>query len=112
MFETIGRTHGGLDLLVHGAAFAPREALAAPFVQTSREAFRIALDVSAYSLVALANGAAPLMAARGGGSILTLTYLGADARVPQLQRDGRGQGGARVLGALPRERPRSARTSA
>ena len=82
VFETIGRTHGGLDLLVHGAAFAPREALSAPFVQTSREAFRVALDVSAYSLVALANGAAPLMAARGGGSILTLTYLGADRVFP------------------------------
>jgi enoyl-[acyl-carrier protein] reductase I len=82
VFESIGQTHGGLDVLVHGAAFAPREALAAPFVQTSREAFRIALDVSAYSLVALANAAAPLMAARGGGSILTLTYLGASRVFP------------------------------
>jgi enoyl-[acyl-carrier protein] reductase I len=77
MFEAVGRECGGLDFVVHGAAYAPREALAAPFVETPREAFRVALDVSAYSLVALARGAAPLMAARGGGSILTLTYLGA-----------------------------------
>jgi enoyl-[acyl-carrier protein] reductase I len=82
LFEAVARDHGGLDVLVHGAAFAPREALSAPFVRTSREAFRIAMDVSAYSLVALANGAAPLMAARGGGSILTLTYLGASRVFP------------------------------
>jgi enoyl-[acyl-carrier protein] reductase I len=77
LFETIGREFGGLDFLVHGAAFAPREELDRRFVDTSREGFRIALDVSAYSLVALARGAAPLMEARGGGSILTLSYLGA-----------------------------------
>lgn len=68
--------HGGLDFLVHAAAFAPREELTRPFVETSREGFRTALDVSAYSLVALAREARPLMQARGGGSILTLTYLG------------------------------------
>ncbi|MCU0257270.1 MAG: enoyl-ACP reductase [Vicinamibacterales bacterium] len=82
VFASLAEQHGGLDLLVHGVAFAPREALAAPFVQTTREAFRVALDVSAYSLVALANGAAPLMAARGGGSIVTLTYLGAERVLP------------------------------
>ena len=82
VFDAIRAQHGGLDLLVHGAAFAPREALSAPFVETSREAFRVALDVSAYSLVALAAGAVPLMAARGGGSILTLTYLGAERVFP------------------------------
>jgi enoyl-[acyl-carrier protein] reductase I len=82
LFEEVGARCGGLDFLVHAAAFAPREALAAPFVQTSREAFRIALDVSAYSLVALSAGAAPLMAARGGGSILTLTYLGSERVFP------------------------------
>jgi enoyl-[acyl-carrier protein] reductase I len=80
VFEAIGREFGGLDFLVHGAAFAPPGELAAPFLQTSREGFRVALDVSAYSLVALARGAAPLMERRGGGSILTLTYLGS-ARV-------------------------------
>ena len=61
---------------MHGAAFAPRESLSAPFYETTREAFRISLDVSAYSLIALARGAVPLMEKRGGGSILTLTYLG------------------------------------
>jgi enoyl-[acyl-carrier protein] reductase I len=80
--QALRERHGGVDLLVHGAAFAPREALAAPFVQTPREAFRIALDVSAYSLVALAAVVAPLMAERGGGSILTLTYLGAERVFP------------------------------
>jgi enoyl-[acyl-carrier protein] reductase I len=80
LFETIDREFGGLDFLVHGAAFAPREELAAgfPFVQTSREGFRLTLDISAYSLIALSRGALPLMERRGGGSILTLTYLGSE----------------------------------
>ncbi|MSO48642.1 MAG: enoyl-ACP reductase [Acidobacteria bacterium] len=78
LFENIQTQHGGLDFMVHGAAYALREDLAAPFSQTSREGFRIALEVSAYSLVALTRRAAPLMAARGGGSIVTLTYLGSD----------------------------------
>jgi enoyl-[acyl-carrier protein] reductase I len=73
---------GGLDFLVHGAAFAPREEITRPFVETSREGFRVALDVSAYSLIALARGAQPLMAAKGGGSILTLTFLGSDRVFP------------------------------
>jgi enoyl-[acyl-carrier protein] reductase I len=63
LFAAIEKDHGGLDFMLHGAAFALREDLAAPFVQTSREGFRIALDVSAYSLVALSRRAAPLMAA-------------------------------------------------
>ncbi len=77
-FAQVDANFGGLDFLVHGAAFAPREELAAPFVQTSREGFRMSLDISAYSLIALARGAAPLMEKRGGGSILTLTYLGSE----------------------------------
>lgn len=81
-FEQVEATFGGLDFLVHGAAFAPREELAAPFVQTTREGFRLSLDISAYSLIALARGAAPLMERRGGGSILTLTYLGSDRVFP------------------------------
>jgi enoyl-[acyl-carrier protein] reductase I len=72
----LDREFGGLDFLVHGAAFAPADALSKPFVETSRESFRIALDISAYSLVALTRAVAPLMAKRGGGSILTLTYIG------------------------------------
>jgi enoyl-[acyl-carrier protein] reductase I len=78
LFAEVERVHGGLDFVVHGAAYALREDLAAPFVQTSREGFRVALDVSAYSLVAVARRAAPLMEKRGGGSILTLTYLGSE----------------------------------
>jgi enoyl-[acyl-carrier protein] reductase I len=73
---TIDREFGGLDFFVHGAAFAPGDALNKPFVETSRESFRIALDVSAYSFVGLTRAIVPLMAKRGGGSILTLTYLG------------------------------------
>ena len=61
---------------MHGAAFAPAAELSNPFLQTSREGFRIALDVSAYSLIALTRAVAPLMEKRGGGSVLTLTYLG------------------------------------
>jgi enoyl-[acyl-carrier protein] reductase I len=67
---------GGLDFLVHGAAFAPKADLDNPFVQTTREGFRIAMDVSAYSLIALTRAAVPLMERRGGGSVITLTYLG------------------------------------
>jgi len=82
VFSSIQQKHGGLDFLVHSAAFAQPQDLKEPFVQTSREGFRIALDVSAYSLVAMARGAAPLMDARGGGSILTLTYLGSERVFP------------------------------
>jgi enoyl-[acyl-carrier protein] reductase I len=78
VFEAIDREFAGLDFVVHGAAFAPREELSAPFVQTSREGFRQSLDISAYSLIALSRAALPLMERRGGGSILTLTYLGSD----------------------------------
>ena len=78
VFEAIDREFGGLDFLVHGAAYARKEELTSPFVETSREGFRLALDVSAYSLIALSRPAAPLMERRGGGSILTLTYLGSD----------------------------------
>jgi enoyl-[acyl-carrier protein] reductase I len=76
VFATIDKEFGGLDFLVHGAAFAPPHELSAPFVQTTREGFRVSLDVSAYSLIALTRGAVPLMERRGGGSVLTLTYLG------------------------------------
>ncbi len=82
MYEETRRGFGGLDFLVHGVAFAPREELDRRFVDTSREGFRLALDVSAYSLVALARGASELMAPRGGGSMLTLSYLGATRVFP------------------------------
>ena len=67
---------GGVDFVLHGAAFAPKDELNNPFVQTSREGFRVALDVSAYSLIGLTRAMVPLMKKRGGGSVLTLTYLG------------------------------------
>jgi enoyl-[acyl-carrier protein] reductase I len=73
---------GGLDFVVHGAAFAPREELTRPFVETSREGFRLALDVSAFSLIAVARATAPLLEKGGGGSILTLTYLGSQRVFP------------------------------
>ena len=71
---------GGLDFAVHAVAFALREELDGEFVQTSREGYRIAQDVSSYSLTALTRRVAPLMT--GGGSILTLTYLGGERVVP------------------------------
>jgi enoyl-[acyl-carrier protein] reductase I len=82
VFANVQQEFGGLDFLVHGAAFAPREELSAPFANTTREGFRVALDISAYSLIALARRAAPLMEARGGGSVLTLSYLGSERVFP------------------------------
>ncbi len=80
VFAEIEREFGGLDFLVHGAAFAPPQELASDFhfVDTTRAGFKLSMDVSAYSLIALARGAMPLMEKRGGGSILTLTYLGSE----------------------------------
>jgi enoyl-[acyl-carrier protein] reductase I len=77
-----GEAFGGLDFVVHGAAFAPREELTRPFVETSRDGFHLALDVSAYSLIAVARATAPLLEKRGGGSMLTLTYLGSERVFP------------------------------
>ncbi len=82
LFTKLGQEFGALDFLVHGAAFARKEELSEPFVNTSREGFRLAMDISAYSLIALARGAAPLMEKRGAGSILTLTYLGSERVFP------------------------------
>ena len=81
LFEQLKQRYGKLDALVHSVAYAPPEALKDDFVNTSREAFRIALDTSAYSLVAVSRAAAPLMT--DGGSILTLTYYGAEKVVPR-----------------------------
>lgn len=82
VFAKLASTWGNLDILVHAVAFAPREALAGGFTEsTSRESFRVAHDVSSYSLTLLARGAAPLMAGRAG-AILTLSYLGAVRSVP------------------------------
>lgn len=82
MYAAVAEKWGGLDILVHAIAFADREDLKGRFVDTSREGFRLALDVSAYSLVALARGALPLMAAGGGGSVITLTFDGSQRVFP------------------------------
>lgn len=76
------RTHTDkVDLVLHSVAFAPKEALEGDFLSTSREAYRVAHDVSAYSLVALAREAAPLMTA--GGSIIAMTYYGSAKVIPR-----------------------------
>ena len=80
VFSEVGAKFGKLNLLLHSVAFAPKEALEGDFVNTSREAFRVAHDVSAYSLVALARGAASLMT--DGGSIVAMSYYGAEKVVP------------------------------
>jgi enoyl-[acyl-carrier protein] reductase I len=80
VFRTVGEKFGKLHLLLHSVAFAPKTALEGEFVNTSREAFRIAHDVSAYSLIALARAAAPLMT--DGGSIIGMSYYGAEKVVP------------------------------
>jgi enoyl-[acyl-carrier protein] reductase I len=83
VFAEVGEAfEGGLDLLVHSVAFAAAEDLEGRFTDTPRDRFWLALDVSAYSLVACARAAEPLMEARGGGSILTMTYLGGERAVP------------------------------
>jgi enoyl-[acyl-carrier protein] reductase I len=76
VFEKWGRAHGELDILVHALAFARREDLEGAFVDTSRDGFALALDVSAYSLVALVREARPYLHA--GSSVLTLSYYGAE----------------------------------
>jgi len=81
LFEQLKSRYGKLDALVHSIGFAPAEELKGEFVDTSREGFRIAHDISVYSLVALAHAARPLMA--DGGSIITLTYYGAEKVVPK-----------------------------
>jgi enoyl-[acyl-carrier protein] reductase I len=80
VFKTASEKFGKLHLLLHSVAFAPKDALEGQFVNTSREAFRVAHDVSAYSLIALARAAAPLMTE--GGSIVAMTYYGSEKVVP------------------------------
>ena len=80
VFKSVGEKFGKLHLLLHSVAFAPKEALENEFLNTSREAFRIAHDISAYSLVALARAVAPLMSE--GGSIVAMTYYGAEKVMP------------------------------
>jgi len=80
LFGELQKRYGKLDCVVHSVAFAPADELKNDFAQTTREGFRIALDVSCYSLIAVSRAAAPLMS--DGGSIVTLTYYGAERVVP------------------------------
>jgi enoyl-[acyl-carrier protein] reductase I len=82
VFGEVGDAFGGLDVLVHSVAYAAAEDLEGRFTDTPRDRFWMALDISAYSLVACARAAEPLMASRGGGSIVTMTYLGGERAVP------------------------------
>ena len=76
--ELSAHTGGKLDIMVHCLAFAPKETLQDGYISTQRDHYRIAQDISSYSLAAMCRKAQPLMKAAGGGSIVTLTYLGAE----------------------------------
>ncbi len=81
LFAALGEKYGKLDVLVHAVAYAPAAELKGEFIETSREGFRVALDISVYSLIAVSRAAVPLMAE--GGSIMTLTYYAAEKVVPK-----------------------------
>jgi enoyl-[acyl-carrier protein] reductase I len=81
VFQEIDAKFGRLDALVHSVAFAPREDLENDFVLTSREGFKLAHDISAYSLVGLTRAALPLFEKSGGGSVLAMSYYGAEKAV-------------------------------
>jgi enoyl-[acyl-carrier protein] reductase I len=82
-FEQLQHQLGGLDVMAHSIAFAPAETFENRFVDTSRQAFLTALDVSAYSMIAMARRAEPLMTARGGGSMVSLTYMASERVFPK-----------------------------
>ena len=82
LFRNIAARWKGLDALAHCIAFADRDDLNRPFSQISREGYKLAMEISAYSLNAVARAAAPLMAEQGGGSIFTLTYNAVEKAVP------------------------------
>jgi enoyl-[acyl-carrier protein] reductase I len=81
VYAAVSEQFGKLDALLHSVAFAPKEDLENDFVKTSRDGFKLAHDISAYSLVALTRGALPLFEKAGGGSVLALTYYGAEKAV-------------------------------
>src|SRR5437868_4601126 len=82
VFEGVDKTWGGLDILVHSVAYAPPQTFEKPFAATSREDFLTALDISAYSLVAMTNRAAPLMDKAGGGAVMTMTFNASQRTYP------------------------------
>ncbi|HKT39254.1 MAG TPA: enoyl-ACP reductase [Ktedonobacterales bacterium] len=82
VFDAVGKDLGGLDILIHSVAYAPTDDLRGRVSHSSRAGFLTALDISAYSLIAMGKRAEPLMQPRGGGSIVAMTYLGAERVVP------------------------------
>lgn len=81
VFQAVDKQFDGLDILVHSVAYAAKEDLEGRFVDTKRSNFLMALDISAYSLTAMVQRAEPLMEKRGGGAVLTMTYLGGERAV-------------------------------
>ncbi|HEV8193933.1 MAG TPA: enoyl-ACP reductase [Ktedonobacterales bacterium] len=81
-FERVGKEFGGLDILIHSVAYAPTDDLKGRIANVSREGFTTAVDISAYSLIAMSKRAEPLMQQRGGGCIIAMTYLGSERVVP------------------------------
>src|SRR5204863_7917942 len=94
LFQQLKSRYGKLHTLVHSVAYAPPDELKNDFVQTTREGFRIAHDVSVYSLIAVTRAAAPLMT--DGGSVITLTYYGAEKVIPRYNVMGEGNHAATV----------------
>ncbi|MHB8482706.1 MAG: enoyl-ACP reductase FabI [Nitrospiria bacterium] len=82
VFQQLRNHWDSLDIVAHSVAFARKEELKGSFMETSREGFRLALDISAYSLVAIAREAVPMMKSASGGSIITLSYFGAEKVIP------------------------------
>jgi enoyl-[acyl-carrier protein] reductase I len=82
VFEAVDRTWGGLDILVHSVAYAPAQTFEQPFAAASRADFLAAMDISAYSLIGMAQRAAPLMARAGGGAIITMTFNASQRTYP------------------------------
>ncbi|MDX6533474.1 MAG: enoyl-[acyl-carrier protein] reductase [Gaiellales bacterium] len=82
-FDQVGERLGGLDILAHSIAYAPAETFEGRFIDTSRQAFATALDISAYSMIAMARAAEPLMVGRGGGSMVTMTYMASERVFPK-----------------------------
>jgi enoyl-[acyl-carrier protein] reductase I len=82
LFKTLDAAWGGLDFVLHSVAFADRADLERPFSQTGREGWRLAQDISAYSIVPIARHAAPLMKKNGGGAVVGMTFIGSVLAVP------------------------------
>jgi enoyl-[acyl-carrier protein] reductase I len=83
VFAAVDREWGGLDLLVHSIGYAPSEELGGRFTDTNRKNFLLTMEISAYSLPAMVRRAEPLMERRGGGAVVTLTYLASERPVPR-----------------------------